>query len=178
MAARSLTLPPLPALLPALLACAAHALAAGQALAAEHTLLATPETVAWGYYSGQATPVLTVHSGDTVRLQALSTCGSPQQMLERGVPAADIPAYTQPIYDQVKDRGPGGHILTGPIAIEEAQPGDVLEVQILEVAIDANFACNAFGLGRGFLPMEYPYSRWKIVPLDRRRMVAQFAPGI
>ncbi len=146
--------------------------------AAHHTLLATPDTVAWGYYSGQSKPVLTVHSGDTVRIQTLSTCGSPQQLADRGVAAADIPSYTQPIYDQVKDRGPGGHILTGPVAVEEAEPGDVLEVQILEVDIDAAFACNAFGLGRGFLPMEFPYSRWKIIPLDRRRMVAQFAPGI
>lgn len=146
--------------------------------AANHTLLATPETVAWGYYSGQSKPVLTVHSGDTVRIQTMSTCGSPQQLVDRGVAAADIPPYTQAIYDQVKDRGPGGHILTGPVAVEEAEPGDVLEVQILNVDIDAAFACNGFGLGRGFLPMEYPYSRWKIIPLDRRRMVAQFAPGI
>ncbi len=154
-------------------------LAAGTPLrAAEHVLLATPETVAWGYYSGQSAPVLTVHSGDTVRMQTLSTCGSPQQLLERGVPAADIPPYTQAIYDQVKDRGPGGHILTGPLAIAEAEPGDVLEIQILRIDLDTNFACNGFGLGRGFLPMEYPYSRWKIVPLDRQRMLARFAPGI
>jgi acetamidase/formamidase len=78
----------------------------------------------------------------------------------------------------VKDIGPGGHILTGPVAISEAEPGDVLEVQILKVDIDVDFACNAFGLGRGFLPMEYPYSRFKIIPLDRKKMIAHFAPGI
>ncbi len=148
------------------------------AAAADYVLPATPGTVAWGYYSGQSKPVLTVHSGDTVRMQTLSTCGSPQQMQERGVAAADIPPYTQPIYDEVKDRGPGGHILTGPVSIAEAEPGDVLEVHIEKVDIDANFACNAFGLNRGFLPMEYPYSRWKIVPLDRQHMMARFAPGI
>jgi len=148
------------------------------ALGADYSLLATPETVAWGYYSGLAKPVLTVHSGDTVRMQTLSTCGSPEQMASRGVPPAEIPAYTAPIYEQVKDIGPGGHILTGPVAIAEAEPGDVLEVQILKVDLDVDFACNAFGVGRGFLPMEYPYSRWKIVPLDRGRMLAKFAPGI
>jgi acetamidase/formamidase len=148
------------------------------ALGAEYSLLATPETVAWGYYSGLAKPVLTVHSGDTVRMQTLSTCGSPEQMQSRGVPANEIPAYTAPIYEQVKDIGPGGHILTGPVAITEAEPGDVLEVQILKVDLDVDFACNAFGVGRGFLPMEYPYSRWKIVPLDRQHMLGKFAPGI
>jgi acetamidase/formamidase len=146
--------------------------------AAEHTLLATPDTVAWGYYSGMSKPVLTVRSGDTVRMQTLSTCGSPEQMIARGAKPEDIPPYTDAIYKEVKDRGPGGHILTGPVAIAEAEPGDVLEVQILKVDIDVNFACNAFGLGRGFLPMEYPYNRVKIIPLDRQKMLAHFAPGI
>ena len=146
--------------------------------AAEYTLLATPSTVAWGYYSGLAKPALTVHSGDVVRLQALSTCGSPEQMVSRGVKPEDIPPYTAPIYSEVKDIGPGGHILTGPIAVSEAEPGDVLEIQIMKVDLDADFACNGFGLGRGFLPMEYPYSHFKIIPLDRKHMIAHFAPGI
>ena len=146
--------------------------------AADYTLLAKPDTVAWGYYSGTSRPALTVHSGDTVRMQTLSTCGSPEQMIARGVKPEDIPPYTDAIYKEVKDKGPGGHILTGPVAIAEAEPGDVLEVQILKVDIDANFACNGFALGRGFLPMEYPYNRSKIIPLDRQKMIGHFAPGI
>ena len=148
------------------------------AAAEDFTLNATPKTVAWGFYSGQATPALTVHTGDTVRMQTLSTCGSPERMEHEGVAPADIPAYTAPIYAEVKDKGPGGHILTGPVAIAEAEPGDVLEVQILKIDLDAPFACNGFGVGRGFLPMEFPYSRAKIIPLDRARMIAKFAPGI
>ena len=144
----------------------------------QHTLLASPDTVAWGFYSGLARPVLTVHSGDTVRMQTLSTCGSPERMISEGVKPEDIPPYTAAIYREVKDKGPGGHILTGPVAIAEAEPGDVLEVQILKVELDANFACNGFGLHHGFLPMEFPYSRSKIVPLDRAKRVAHFAPGI
>jgi acetamidase/formamidase len=146
--------------------------------AADHTLLATPTTVAWGYYSGTSKPVLTVHSGDTVTMQTLSTCGSPERLIERGVKPEDIPPYTAPIYKEVTDKGPGGHILTGPISIEEAEPGDVLEVQILKINLDANWACNGFGLNRGFLPMDYPYSRGKIIPLDRKAMLGRFAPGI
>ena len=64
-------------------------------------LPASPTTVAWGYYWSKAKPVLTIHSGDTVRIQTLSTCGSSQHLEEEGVPAAEIPAYNQPIYDQV-----------------------------------------------------------------------------
>jgi acetamidase/formamidase len=159
-------------LLPSLLLC--HAVVT----AAEYNLPARPDTVSWGYYSGQSKPVLTVRSGDTVRMQSLSTCGTPERMIAAGARPEDIPHYTAAIYNEVKDKGPGGHILTGPVAIAEAEPGDVLEVQILKVDLDANFACNAFSLGKGFLPMEYPYSRYRIIPLDREKMVGHFGPGI
>jgi acetamidase/formamidase len=141
-------------------------------------LPATPSTVVWGYYSAKAKPVVTVHSGSTVRIQTLSTCGPNERLVEEGVAASDIPAYNQPIYNEVKDKGPGGHILTGPVEIAEAEPGDVLEVQILKIDLDASWACNGFGAGRGFLPNDYPYGKTKIIPLDREKMVAHFAPGI
>lgn len=148
------------------------------ARAADYTLNATPSTVVWGYYSAHAKPVLTIHSGDTVRIQTVSSCGSPEGMEKAGVQPSDIPQYNRDIYSQVKDKGPGGHILTGPIAIEEAEPGDVLEIQIQKIDIDVPFACNAFGAGRGFLPNDFPYGRFKIIPLDRAHMLARFAPGI
>src|ERR1700723_3866343 len=137
------------------------------------TLLATPTTVAWGYYDFHAKPVLTVHSGDTVIMQPFSTCGPRARLKSEGVEDKDIPTYVDDVYDKVpkEARGPGGHILTGPVAIAEAQPGDVLEVQILKVTIDAPFACNGFGLHRGFLPMEFPYSRQRLIPLDREKMI-------
>src|SRR3984885_7463857 len=129
--------------------------AAGQTV----ELPASPSTVVWGYYSAKAKPVLTVHSGDTVHIQTLSTCGPTERLEEEGVAAADIPPYNADIYREVKDKGPGGHILTGPIDIAEAEPGDVLEVQILKIDLDTSFACNGFSAGRGFLPNDYPYGR-------------------
>ena len=148
-------------------------------LSAQQTLLATPTTVAWGYYSAKAKPVLTVHSGDTVKVQTLSTCGSPERLKDGGVAAADIPQYVTDLY-AAKDieKGPGGHILTGPIAIAEAVEGDVLEVRIRKIDIDVPWACNGFGAGRGFLPDDFPYGRMTIIPLDRAKMLAKFAPGI
>ena len=152
--------------------------AGGLAQPAPAFLPASPTTVAWGYYSAKAKPVMTVHSGDTVRIQTLSTCGPNERMISEGVDAKDIPSYNADIYREVTDKGPGGHILTGPLAIAEAEPGDVLEVQIEKIDIDVPFACNGFGTGRGFLPNDYPYSRRKIIPLDRAKMLAHFAPGI
>jgi acetamidase/formamidase len=144
------------------------------------TLLATPSTVAWGYYSAHAKPVLTAHSGDTVIMQTASTCGPPEKLLAEGVKPAEIPDWLDPLYKGVAvvDRGPGGHILTGPVAIAEAEPGDVLEVRVLHIDITTDFACNGFGAGRGFLPDDFPYGRTKIIPLDRQKMTADFAPGI
>lgn len=146
--------------------------------AADYTLFATPQSVEWGYYNSEVKPVLTVQSGDTVRMQTLSTCGSRDDLIKLGVKPEQIPPYTDAVYrDMPKDTG-GGHILTGPIAIAGAEPGDVLEVQILKVDLDVDFACNGFFLGQGFLPMEYPYTHSRIIPLDRKRMVGLFAPGI
>ncbi len=162
--------------------CAAVFLAASTASAQQpaHTLLATPTTVAWGFYSAHAQPVLTVHSGDTVSIQTLSTCGPPERLKAIGVADADIPPYVGEIYTKVpaSAKGPGGHILTGPVAIAEAEPGDVLEIRIKKVDIDVPWACNSFGPGRGFLPNDFPYGRTKLIPLDRAAMTANFAPGI
>jgi acetamidase/formamidase len=148
------------------------------AAAQDHTVLATPQTVAWGYYSGSAKPVLTVKSGETVKMQTLASCGDDKALIRDGVKPADVPAYIAPIHAQVTDKGPGGHILTGPIAVEGAEIGDVLEVEVVKIDIDTPFACNHFRPGAGFIPNEFPYSGGKIIPLDRTKMVANFAPGI
>src|SRR5271169_1131634 len=156
------------------LGCLFVVLAGSTLSAGEFNLPASPSTVVWGYYSARSKPALTVKSGDTVRMQTLSTC-APERMQAAGVP---VPQYDLDIHAQVKDKGPGGHILTGPVAIEDAEPGDVLEVQIQKIDIDVPFACNNFGAGRGFLPNDFPYGRTKIIPLDREKMIAHFGPGI
>ena len=144
---------------------------------AAHTLKSTPKTVAWGYYDAKTAPVLRIKSGDTVEIQTLLT-NSPERLEKAGVPPDQVEQSLRDITDQVKDKGPGGHILTGPIFIEGAEIGDVLEVKIQAIKLAIPYAYNAFGPGRGFLPDDYPYSKIKIIPLDEKRMVAKFAPGI
>jgi acetamidase/formamidase len=145
--------------------------------AANFELKATPTTVVWGYYAASAKPVLRIHSGDTVRMETVST-GSPARFEALGVPTNQISEAFRTIYKEVTDKGPGGHILTGPVFIEEAEPGDVLEVRIRKIEVASSFAYNGFRPGSGFLPDDFPYSRTKIIPLDRTRMVARFADGI
>ncbi|MFZ0639785.1 MAG: acetamidase/formamidase family protein [Candidatus Acidiferrales bacterium] len=144
---------------------------------ATYQLKPTPKTVTWGYYAASASPVLQVHSGDTVEIQTLLT-SSPKRLADAGVPADQIEQSLRDIFDQVKDRGPGGHILTGPVDVEGAEPGDVLEVRIQAIRLAIPYAYNGFAPGRGFLPDDYPYARIKIIPLDADRMVARFADGI
>jgi acetamidase/formamidase len=135
-----------------------------------------PKTVVWGYYSAAAKPVLTIHSNDTVRIETVS--GSPARLETAGVPAAQIPDALRAIYKEVTDKGPGGHILTGPIYVEGAEPGDVLEVRILKLELTAPFAYNSFRPGSGFLPDDFPSARTKIIPLDRTRMTAKFTDSV
>lgn len=147
--------------------------------AAESAVLSvTPETICWGYYWSKAKPALRVHSGDTVTIHTVS--GNPDRFKQAGLSAGEIQPELQTIYDKVPatDKGPGGHLLTGPVFIEEAEPGDVLEIRIQKISLDVPYAYNGFGPTTGVLQDEYPYQRIKIIPLDRERNVAKFAPGI
>src|ERR1035438_3968497 len=84
-------------------------------------LKATPQTVVWGYYSSAAKPLLTIHSGDTVRVETVS--GNPARLEAAGARADQIPDALRAIYKEVTDRGPGGHILTGPFTWKTPSPG-------------------------------------------------------
>src|SRR5258708_27524195 len=117
---------------------------------ATYTLKPTPKTVAWGYYDAKAAPVARVKSGDTVEIQTLIT-NSPKRLEEAGVPPDQGEQSLRESTDQVKDKGPGGHILTRPVYIEGAEPRDVLEVKILAIKLAIPYAYNAFGAGRGYL---------------------------
>jgi len=153
------------------------ALLAAPLSAATYELPASPKTVAWGFYSATAKPALEIKSGDTVVVHTLIT-SSPSRLEAAGVAPADVEASLRAITEQVADKGPGGHILTGPIAIEGAEPGDTLEIRIRKIDLAIPYAYNGFRYGAGFLTDDFPYARMKIVPLDRKRMVGKFAPGI
>src|SRR5213075_2982277 len=73
-------------------------------------------------------------------------------------------------------RGPGGHILTGPVFVEGAEPGDVLEVRILSVDFAIDYGYNGCS---GIVPENCDRALpAKIIPIDRKRRTAEFAPGI
>lgn len=146
------------------------------ASSAELTLKAEPGTIAWGYYSAAAKPVLRIKSGDIVNIQTVS--GNPERLLQAGLKPDAIEPELKTIYEQVKDKGPGGHLLTGPIYVEGAAPGDVLEVRILEVRPSVPYAYNGFRPGAGFLTEDFTEARMKIIPLDHAKRIAKFSERI
>lgn len=144
-------------------------------LPAQHTVRVTPSTVQYGYFAADAKPVLTVKSGEVVTMDTI--CAIPE--LEQLGAAPDDPMRELKDVDaNVKDKGPGPHVLTGPVAIEGARPGDVLEVEILEIRLRSPYGWMMIEPGAGSLPDEFPYLRRKLVPLDNRNKMAEFAPGI
>jgi acetamidase/formamidase len=137
----------------------------------------TPKTVAWGYYDAATPPVMRVKSGDTVEVQTLIT-SSPTRLEGAGLKPEDVEQSLRDIHKEVTNKGPGGHILTGPIFVETAEPGDVLEIRIKQIKLAIPYAYNAFSPGRGYIPEDFPYARMRIIPLDEQNMVAHFADGI
>jgi len=150
-----------------------------------HTLRSTPETVLWGYLAANVPPALTVEAGATVRIdtvshQGLTTARDPLAFFtSRGIPADDVLLDARSIYDELKrPKGGGVHILTGPLYVQDAEPGDMLEVRILDIAFRVAYGVNNTGPGRGVLPELLNEPTPKLLRLDLNRNVAMFSPEI
>jgi acetamidase/formamidase len=142
-----------------------------------HTLKPTPRTVSWGYYDATSQPALKIKSGETVEVQTL-LAGTPERLQSAFLPAEEVEPALRDIVNHVKDKGPGGHILTGPIYIEGAEPGDTLEVRIKEIKLAIPYGYTGFVPKRGALPEDFNRTRMRIIRLDEQRMVGQFGKGI
>ena len=142
-----------------------------------HRLEVTPATVAYGYYWSEAKPVLQIASGDIIDVDTMLT-NTPTGLARAGVPDAKIQASLKSIVSEVTGdpKGPGGHILTGPVYVEGAEPGDVLEVKVLSIDLALDYGYNGCS---GYLPdnceKDVPV---KILALNRQKMTAEFEPGI
>lgn len=134
-----------------------------------HPLPATPQSVHWGYFDPRRAPALTVASGDLVAIEALThhAGDAPDLLMDQGIAR---------VFDRVEDRGPGPHLLTGPIAVAGARPGDVLQVDILQATPRLPFGSNLAGHW-GLLYGELPVERVTIYELDAQALLgrARFA---
>ena len=140
---------------------------------AEHRLVASPETVRIGQFDATFAPVLTVRSGDTVAVQCVSGRAS---VLPPAGSGMHVPEALTAIL-AANPRPPAGHIVTGPIAIEGAEPGDALEVRIDAVEPGADWGYNAIRPLAGTLPEDFHETVLMHIAVDRARRVCTMPWG-
>jgi acetamidase/formamidase len=132
-----------------------------------HVLRASPETCHWGFFDAGLKPVLTVASGDTVTLESVS--GGPDILPADG--RFDILPEHRAIHAAIEPRM-GAHILTGPIAVEGAEPGDALGIEILSIDCRQNWGYTRIRPLSGTLPEDFPVRRTWHTAIDRQRGIA------
>ena len=137
-----------------------------------HHLRAGPDTCVWGWFDAAQAPVLTVRSGDVVTVETVT--GPPECV--PGPPFRTPPELAA--IHAALPRPPAGHILTGPIAVEGARPGDVLEVRVEEIALRQDWGYNVIRPLAGTLPDDFPRLRHLNIPLDAAANVARLPWGL
>ncbi len=141
---------------------------------AEHRLDAGPGTVHWGFFDAALEPLLKVRSGDTLVMSSVS--GAASQMPDESSGLA-VPDALRSIHAGVTQRL-GPHICTGPVEVEGARPGDVLEVRIKSIDLHYGWGYNTIRPLAGALPDDFDRMRNIIIPLDRTRMTGRLPWGL
>jgi len=148
-------------------------------------LKAGPETVHWGYLWSAAEPVLRIKPGDTVTIDTVSheglleDQGDPVSFFKRsGIPKQEVLADAVAIYAKVQHSGTGPHVVSAPIHVAGAEPGDVLAVHVLKATPRVPYGVNSARAGRGTLPHDFPLNRSIVTPFDLKKGIVHFAPGI
>jgi acetamidase/formamidase len=134
-----------------------------------HELSAGPDTVHWGYFDATLEPVLSIESGDTVTLNSIS--GSPDLLPKPGSGLDVLPEH----HDVIARHSyrPGPHIMTGPIYVAGAEPGDTLEVRIKDIQLRQNWGYNLIRPLSGAIPEDFGET-WRAIqiPIDVQARVA------
>ena len=136
-----------------------------------HHLNPSPKTVHWGHFDAALPAVLQVDSGDTVVIDTVS--GGRNEVLDDGL--------FRPDHREIVDTVPqimGPHILTGPIAVRGAEPGDTLEVRIQSIELTADWGWNIIRPLKGALPEDFPNLSRRSIPIDRQAGVARLPWGV
>lgn len=135
----------------------------------------TPETIHWGYFDAKLGPRLTVRSGETVTIDCVS--GPPETIPPESM-GFHVPPELRAIHAAEKGIPFGPHILTGPVAVEGAEPGDVLEVRIKDVRLRQDWGFNFNRPLAGTLPDDFPNFHMMHIGLDAERMTGKLPWGL
>jgi acetamidase/formamidase len=138
-----------------------------------HTLRAAPDTVRIGVFDAEFPPIMTIESGDTVEVQCVSG-------RDEVLPPPGSPLIVPPELKAILAANPGsraGHIVTGPIAVAGAMPGDMLEVRIEKIVAGANWGYNLIRPLAGTLPEDFHDTTLMHIPVDQERLVCTLPWG-
>ena len=131
-----------------------------------HFVPASPENAQWGYFDATRDPIHEIASGDTVTIHTVS--GVPAVTPETGYNV--LPEHRE-IHEKTERRQTPGHILTGPVAVKGAMPGDTLEIRILDIELGCDWGWNAIRPTGGTIPEDFPEERLMHIGLDKARNV-------
>lgn len=157
--------------------------------ATDYLVKSTPENVIWGkLYTSDSEPILQVQSGDIVTIETVSHEGIlPDQgdtvefFTKAGIDKSNILPDQLAVKEQIERTAPGPHVITGPIYIEGAEPGDVLEIQTLNIDYRVPYGVISNRHSKGALPGEYPLNDadiyTKVIPLDTEKNIGIFRPA-
>lgn len=138
----------------------------------QHKLAASPETIHWGFFDAKLPPVLRVASGDRLTLESVS--GSAVESIK---PLHELLPEHRAILERCQPKM-GPHIITGPVWVEGAEPGDTLEVRIESVELRQNWGYNSVRPLRGGLPEDFRTLQLLNIPIDLERREAHLPWGL
>lgn len=139
--------------------------------AKDYTIPATAETTTLGIFALNKPPVVKVQSGDTVTLETWNSCLH-EMVFNKTTPAEVAKFYEK--HDIQKRRGM--HTLTGPVYVEGAEPGDVLEIRILDIKL-TDWGYNFLSTTAGILT-EFTKPQIKYFKYDKKNNTTEFSKGI
>ena len=131
----------------------------------------TPQTVHWGHFNASIPAVLQVESGDEVVIDTFSG----------GMSEVADPSLFRPEHRLIVDTVPqimGPHILTGPVHVKGAEPGDTLEVRILDIELTTDWGWNIIRPLKGALPEDFPNLSRRVIPINRQTNMARLPWGV
>lgn len=140
-----------------------------------HILKASCQTVHLGGFSRQLKPALIVDSGDSIDVETYTGF----YLYDKAPPEFLTPEFLEICQHLLPERkvGLGPHLLTGPIYVTNAEPGDVLEVTLEAISPRLPVGFNAIRSGWGALPQQFTEPRLRFIPLDLDKGIAEFPIG-